>query len=254
MEPASRHGAYVCIPPAGELRDAPVDALAGRLGLRNEHTVTDGHPPDAVAYLRRMGATPGDVEDAALLDAAVVVHVASASPQTVDAFCAELARLVPVTRVLGGVVRPPSFTGGAMYDFAYARQRTQEPAAAMPNGFLLPLSKTADWWAKDWMERHTYFLPRYDDAGRKCSDGHALAAAPGVAALMRRTYKHPDERAPLGAYDFVNYFECADADVPTFHAVCAALRDVDRNPEWAFVREAPTWQGRRVGAWRELFG
>ena len=63
---------------------------------------------------------------------------------------------------------------------------------------------------------------------------------------MRRTYKNPTEPAPEGAYDFVTYFECADADVPTFHAVCAALRDVARNPEWRFVREGPTWHGRRV--------
>ena len=52
----------------------------------------------------------------------------------------------------------------------------------MPNAFLVPMSKTAEWWAKDWMERHTYFLPRYDDAGRMMSEGHALAAAAGVPA------------------------------------------------------------------------
>jgi hypothetical protein len=51
----------------------------------------------------------------------------------------------------------------------------------------------------------------------------------------------------------VTYFECADADVPTFHEVCAALRDVKKNPEWAFVREGPTWHGRRVATWPELF-
>ena len=43
------------------------------------------------------------------------------------------------------------------------------------------------------------------------------------------------------------------ADVPTFPAVCAALRDVTRNPEWTFVLEGPTWQGRRIATWEELF-
>jgi hypothetical protein len=57
----------------------------------------------------------------------------------------------------------------------------------------------------------------------------------------------PTAPAPDDAYDFLTYFECADADVPTFHAVCAALRDVTRNPEWRFVREGPTWHG---AAWR----
>jgi hypothetical protein len=80
-----------------------------------------------------------------------------------------------------------------------------------------------------------------------------LAAEAGIACLMRRTYKTETEPAPEGAYDFVTYFECADADVPTFHRVAASLRDVDRNPEWRFVREGPTWHGRRVATWPELF-
>jgi hypothetical protein len=85
------------------------------------------------------------------------------------------------------------------------------------------------------------------------SEGHALAAATGIACLMRRTYDHETNPAPTGAYDFLTYFECADADVPTFHQVCAALRDVKRNPEWEFVREGPCWHGRRVATWPELF-
>jgi hypothetical protein len=70
---------------------------------------------------------------------------------------------------------------------------------------------------------------------------------------MRRTYWHPTEPAPIGSYDFGSYFECADPDVPAFHDMCAALRDVRKNPEWAFVREGPTWHGRRVATWKELF-
>jgi hypothetical protein len=102
------------------------------------------------------------------------------------------------------------------------------------------------------MERHTYFLPHYE-RGKMASQGHALAAQAGIACLMRRTYKYEASPAPAGAYDFITYFECADADVPTFHAVVAALRDVAKNPEWAFVREGPCWQGRRVATWAELF-
>jgi hypothetical protein len=103
------------------------------------------------------------------------------------------------------------------------------------------------------MERHSYFLPRYDHAGRMESEGHALAAAAGIPHLMRRTYKNLTEPAPAGAYDFLTYFECADAGVATFHEVCAALRDVAKNSEWQFVREGPTWHGRRVETWPELF-
>jgi hypothetical protein len=83
---------------------------------------------------------------------------------------------------------------------------------------------------------------------------HAVVQQPaGIPCLLRRTYKSVAEPASEGAYDFVTYFECADADVPTFHRVCASLRDVRRNPEWAFVREGPTWRGRRVATWPDLF-
>jgi hypothetical protein len=155
--------------------------------------------------------------------------------------------------VLGGVVRPKTYTGAAMNTFAYAHAVVPQPGRVMPNAFLIPMSKTAAWWAKDWMERHTYFLPRYDDDGRMTSEGHALASAAGIPCLLRRTYKSAAEPAPGGAYDFVTYFECADADLATFHQVCASLRDVARNPEWKFVREGPTWHGRRVATWPELF-
>jgi hypothetical protein len=59
----------------------------------------------------------------------------------------------------------------------------------------------------------------------------------------------PQGRVP----DFITYFECADADVPVFHDVRDALRDVTRNPEWAFVREGPTRHGRRTATWAGLF-
>ena len=83
--------------------------------------------------------------------------------------------------------------------------------------------------------------------------GAFLAAAQGLSSLMRRTYKHPIEPAPDEVYEFINYFECAEAGVPTFHQVCAALRDVARNPEWRFVREGPTWHGRRVSTAAEMW-
>ncbi len=255
----TRHGAYVCLrvpPSARPDAAAAVPTLAERLGLRNEFETAGGHPAEAIAFLRRLDATPADVADDELLRADAVVHVAAASAGPVLEFCDGLARLLGPSiqpHVLGGVVRPARYTGNAMHDFAYARQVVQRSGKLMPHAFLVPTSKTAAWWEKGWMERHTYFLPRYDDAGRMLSEGHALAAEAGIACLMRRTYRNAAEPAPEGSYDFVSCFECTDADVPTFHAVLAALRDVARNPEWRFVREGPTWHGRRIATWAELF-
>ena len=103
------------------------------------------------------------------------------------------------------------------------------------------------------MEHHTYFLPRYDESSRMVNEDHTLAAEAGIGCLMRRTYKNAVEPAPAGEYDFISHFECADEHVPVFHEVRDALRDIRRNPEWQFVREGPTWHGRRVATWAELF-
>jgi len=256
-----RHGAYVCltVPPGatGAASAAPVPELADRLRLRNEfEAASSGYPSETIAYLRRVAASPGDVEDRPLLGAGAVVHVASARPEPVAEFYDELARLLPSAldqRVLCGVVRPKLYTGLEMHNFAYAHWVLQQPGPVMPNAFLVPLSKTSEWWEKGWMERHTYFLPRYDEAGRMLSEGHALAAEAGIECLLRRTYRHQTEPAPPGSYDFLTYFECADEDVATFDEVMGALRDVARNPEWRFVREGPAWRGRRVATWSELF-
>src|SRR5215467_799906 len=163
-----RHGAYLCLRVPPDARQsaagATIPALVRRLGLQNEFAVTDGHPAEAVAFLRRVDATPAAVADPGLLHADAVVHVASQKAAPVAEFCAEAARLLgPMIEplVLGGVVRPMTYTGNAMHNFAYAHRVLQQPGPLMRDAFIIPMSKTAEWWQKDWMERHTYFLPRY---------------------------------------------------------------------------------------------
>ena len=249
------YGAYLCVKATGPRVDAgKLTALCEKLGLGNEF---EGRAPkgESVAFLRRQGAVAAQIADDDVLQADAVIHAASKRQDVVDTFCAEAVRLLEPARVrvLRGLIRPKNFTGAAMNNWAYARAVVQQPAALMPNAFLVPMSKTAEWWSKDWMQQHTYFLPTYDHHGRMTSEGHALAAADGIPCMLRRTYRQQAEPAPEGEYDFLTYFECGDADVPTFHKVCAALRDVARNPEWRFVREGPTWHGRRVSSPAELF-
>lgn len=255
-----RHGAYVCFSiPAGHRRATarlPVSAIAKRLALDNEFEPPAGHPRRTVGFLRAVDATPGEIGDDDVMRADAIVHIAAETADVVEEFCIELVLLLGPSltpRVLRGVMRPMTYTGTAMYNFAYAHQVLQQPAAAMANAFLIPMSKISEWWEKDWMERHTYFLPRYDDAGQRLADGHALAAAAGIPWIMRRFYKNAVEPAPIGEYDFLTYFECADASLPIFRQVCASLRDQANNPEWKYVREGPTWHGRRVETWGELF-
>jgi hypothetical protein len=260
MTPVLRYGAYVClrVPQASRALTSrvSVEAVADRLGLQNEFYASGDDPERAIAFLRRVDATSADIADGGLEQADAVVHVAAPSAEPVSTFCTELRDMLDSgteLSVMGGVVRPMNYTSRVMHEFAYAHRVMQQPGTEMPNAFIVPVRKTDSWWAKGLLERHTYFLPRYDDAGRLLTEGHALAAEAGIACLMRRTYKHPSEPAPDGEYDFVSYFECTDSAVATFHEVCAALRDPRRNPEWAFVREGPTWHGRRVATWGELF-
>jgi hypothetical protein len=255
-----RYGAYICLTiPAAEraaVAAADVTALANGLGLGNEYGASGGDPQRSVAYLRRVSTEPGQIDDRPLLDAEAVVHVAAPEAGPVAEFRAGLAGLLgPAARprTLAGVVQPFSYTSASMFNFAYGHRVLQGTGRVMPSVFLVPMRKTAEWWQKQWMERHTFFLPRYDNAGRMLSEGHALAAEAGISCLLRRTYKHPVLPAPDGEYDFISYFECADDDAPVYRQVRDALRDVARNPEWRYVQEGPTWHGRRVATWAELF-
>src|SRR3954470_751666 len=162
MDDNVRHGAYICVAASVDrfalLAATPIGELAARLALEKEFDA-QGHPANAIAYLRRGETGGGQTPDRGVSDADAVLHVASNDPSVVSAACSEIERLLSGRariRVLAGTVTPTRYTGGAMHDFAYAGQRAQAAGASMPNAFLLPLRKTAEWWAKDWMERHTY--------------------------------------------------------------------------------------------------
>src|SRR5215470_14250678 len=108
-----RHGAYICLTVPGEARArvaaAAVPALTTRLKLHNEFDAEDGHPPDAVAFLKRIDAAAGTIADDDILQADAVVHVASRAAGPVAEFCSEVTRLLaPAVKphVLRGVVRP----------------------------------------------------------------------------------------------------------------------------------------------------
>src|SRR5262249_19064108 len=210
-----RHGAYVCVRLADGVdpraaAGLAIPALAEKLGLVNEFEPAAGPPAQSIAFLRRHGTRDGAIADDGVARADAVVHVAAPTAQPVSDFCAEAARLLgPLARlrVIGGGGRPKGYTAPALNNLAYPPPGVQQPGRVMPNAFLPPMSKIAAWWEKDWMERHTYFLPRYGDDGRMRSEGHALASAAGIACLLRRTYKATTEPAPEGAYDFVTYFE-----------------------------------------------
>jgi hypothetical protein len=77
----TRHAAYLCLTvPASDhagVAALPVAAVAHQPGLRNECDPGDNHPPEAIAFLRRLDAAPADIDDNGVLRADAAVHVAS---------------------------------------------------------------------------------------------------------------------------------------------------------------------------------
>src|SRR2546430_11629431 len=68
------HGAYLCLRrssggDAGKAAAAPIDALAQRLGLRNEFDPGETPPVESIAFPRPQGANPADRADQAGLPA-----------------------------------------------------------------------------------------------------------------------------------------------------------------------------------------
>lgn len=150
---------------------------------------------------------------------------------------------------LDGALRTPRYTSPELYAHVNRAAVQRTSGRVMRNAIILPMSKTAEWWEKDPLDRHSYFYPHVDPSTGACAKGHARAAEAGISTIVRRLYHNPNGYQRPGEYDFVTYFECADEHLPVFERICGALRDVQQNPEWRYVREGPEWRGRRVVRW-----
>jgi hypothetical protein len=249
---------FVCLPSSGT-DGALAEALDGLgKGMENMHDVA-GHPSaDALQrgrfqFLRAEPTLSAarDLPHPAILSAQALIRLEGTTLDPLLCYEEGVRKLIEprggTVETLAGVQRPRSYTSYAMTQFAYAPALAPQPGTACPIGVVTPQNKTAAWWAMDWMQRESFFLPRYDAQARLVAQGHALAAAAGIPYIVRRNVHAPEHYGRAGNYDFVPYFEFAEEHTPIFRAVMAALRDTDQNPEWAYVREGPEWWGRRVG-------
>lgn len=150
---------------------------------------------------------------------------------------------------LDGATRVPQYTSAEMFAYAYSNAGARVSGRQQLNAIIIPIRKTDDWWQKSALERHTYFYPHADPETGAVVHGHAKAAEAGIPKIYRRLYYNPDGHSRPGEFDFVTYFECADADLAVFDEICRRLRDVTLNPEWRFVIEGPEWRGKRVLRW-----
>ncbi len=252
--------------PAGDADSGLAEAM-GRLGdgMENMHCV-DG-PPSAEAFQRGrfqfLRAEPTmsreqDLSHPAVMDADGLIRLEAEAPEPLLIYEEGLRQLLNPSggsvETLSGVQKPRSYTSHAMTQYAYARAQQPGPGSVHPLGVVTPMNKSAEWWGMDWMHRESFFLPRYDAKENMVVKGHALAADEGISCITRRLVHASEGYGTEGSYDFVGYFEFAEADASTFCAVMDALRDVDQNPEWAYISEGPEWWGRRVGQPADLWG
>ena len=260
---------FVKLPTGGA--DAALAQAIGRLGddMDNMHYVEG--PPSAEAFRRGrfqiLRAEPAmsreqSLSHQAIMDADGLIRLEAETSEPLLKYEEGLRALLDdvggSVETLAGVQKPRSYTSHAMTQYAYTCAQQPGPGSVHPLGVVAPMNKNAQWWAMDWMHRESFFLPRYDAKESMVAKGHALAADAGIASITRRLVHAPEGYGSWagsgeGKYDFVGYFEFAEADAPTFRAVMAALRDIEQNPEWAYVTEGPEWWGRRVGEPAELW-
>ena len=238
----------------GELAEA-LDRLGRR--LENVHDV-DGPPSDDAFQRGRfqlLRAETGLTSEQQIRHPAVseshgLIRLECASLEPIKEYEIGLRPLLERTggsvETLAGVMRPRSYTSHAMSEFAYAHALPPGPGDKYPLAAVTPMNKTDAWWQMDFLHRESFFLPRYDENEEMVVKGHALASAMGVPGINRRLVHAPDGYGLEGSYDFVGYFEFAEADAPVFREVMAGLRDTAQNPEWKYVQEGPEWWGRRV--------
>jgi Chlorite dismutase len=100
---------------------------------------------------------------------------------------------------------------------------------------IIPIRKSAVWWALPADERMAHFQKQGDEVG------HTAIGAKYVDRIYRKLY-HTRYAVETRDHDFITYFEFERAHTDDFKHLLAQLRDPRQNPEWNFVdREYEIW-------------
>lgn len=214
----------------------------------------DPQPFETIQFMVRDGESAWAVDGAArrVAGARYVAQVSSKYRPRLQEVEEELRRRLGDTAevlAIDGAVRAPRYSSAEMQHHVSRSAPPRRSGRVSAHAFILPVRKSRAWWALPPLERQTYFYPHVNRASGCPVQGHAMAADEGIPFLHRRIFHNPDGYERPDEYDFVTYFECEDAGVPVFDRICASIRDVSRNPEWAFVEEGPLWRGTRVLRW-----
>ena len=226
-------------------------------GFVNDFDIEDSRenqaqPFETIQFFTREGDAPADAAASSIQHARHMAQVSSKYRPRLLELEDELRRRVGDTAdilALDGATRNPRYSSAELAHYSTKGAPPRRSGRASRNVIVMPLRKTAEWWRKASLERHSYFYPHVDEAQGHSVKGHAVAAQKGIASLYRRLYHNPDGYERANEFDFITYFECDDEALRVFDEVLTSLRDVLQNPEWKFVQEGPVWRGKRVLRW-----
>jgi Chlorite dismutase len=145
------------------------------------------------------------------------------------------ARMPTILLLFQGVPQHLEYTTKAQREDLTRRSRAELPPSKDTMAVIIPIRKTAAWWALPTDERLAYFQKKGDKVG------HTAIGADSVERIYRKLY-HTRYAVETTDHDFVTYFEFERKHEGDFKALCAKLRDPKQNPEWNFVdREYEIW-------------
>jgi hypothetical protein len=157
-----------------------------------------------------------------------------------------LVRMETPTRLALGETKTPAllfhglpqhleYTSGEQKADLDKRSRRELPPGKDTVAVIIPIRKSAAWWALPADERMAHFQKK----GEKL--GHTAIGAPYVEQIYRKLY-HTRYAVETRDHDFITYFEFDRANTDRFKSLLAQLRDTRQNPEWEFVdREYEIW-------------
>ena len=130
--------------------------------------------------------------------------------------------------IFRGVTQHLHYTDTKVRDELLASSRTAVDGSMDTVAVIIPIRKSAAWWALSQDQRQSFFHKSKEKAG------HTGIGTPYASRIFRKLYHARYSGAPV-PYDFVTYFEFPVNEVESFRALLQELRDLNKNPEWESV-------------------
>jgi chlorite dismutase len=137
--------------------------------------------------------------------------------------------------LMQGVPQHLQYTSGEERTQLNKHSRSELPPGKDTVAVIIPIRKSAAWWALPHDERNAYFHKKGD------MPGHIAIGAKYAERIYRKLY-HTRYAVETTDHDFITYFEFERKHTDDFQSLLSQLRDPKRNPEWDFVdREYEIW-------------